>query len=118
MVNVRIPQTRQAVLLEIMEFTLSSIEPSPVPNMEELVDAVKGVIGKLKLSLETQASNEVLSFTMVEDAAIKSALIMCSDDPIAAMNETAPGLGDMIRRKSETEAEAFFQRHPISKTIH
>ena len=116
MVNVRIPQTRQAMLLEIMEFTLSRIEPSPVPDMKELVDAVKGVIGKLKLSLETQASNEVLSFTRDEDAAIKTALVVCSGDPIAAMNEMAPGLGDMIR--SQSEMEAFFQRHPSSKTIH
>ena len=114
MVNVRIPQTRQALLLEIMEFSLSRIEPSP--DLKELVDAVKGVIGKLKLSLETQAFNEVLSFTRGEDAAIKTALVMCSDDPIAAMNGMSPGLGDMIRRKSETEA--FFQRHPSSKTIH
>jgi hypothetical protein len=116
MVNVRIPQTRQAMLLEIMEFTLSLIEPSP--DMKELVDAVKGVIGKLKLSLETQASNEVLSFTRDEDAAIKTALVICSEDPIAAMNEMTPGLGDMIRRQSEMEAEAFFQRNPSSKTIH
>ena len=90
----------------MVKFVLFKSDPPSFPGMQEIIDATKGALAKLEVSLET----DDVSFTREERTAFHTAMVMSSPDPEAILKDLFPGV-----RKG---AERFDSLWTGNETVH